>query len=82
MSEERKAENFPLPKPDLGSEPKTDKDSYGYKMMMESYERGMAEYNDKLERWLAGEEVAGVSHVVVPDGEGGTKEVSLDEDSE
>ena len=51
-------------------------------MMMESYERGMAEYNDKLERWLAGEEVAGVSHVVVPDGEGGTKEVSLDEDSE
>tara|TARA_B100001939_G_scaffold346830_1_gene366677 strand:- start:3186 stop:3434 length:249 start_codon:yes stop_codon:yes gene_type:complete len=82
MSEERKAEDFPLPKPSLGDNPKTDKESEGYKLMMASYERGMAEYNDKLERWLAGEQVAGVDHVIVPDGEGGTKEVSVEEDSE
>lgn len=82
MSEERKAEDFPLQKPELGAEPKTDKNSEGYKLMMASYERGMEEYNDKLERWLAGEEVAGINHVHVPDGKGGTKQVSLEEDSE
>tara|TARA_Y100000592_G_C5450084_1_gene308247 strand:- start:410 stop:652 length:243 start_codon:yes stop_codon:yes gene_type:complete len=78
---DRKAEDFPLQKPDLGSEPKTDKESEGYKMMMASYERAMGEYNEKLEKWLAGEQVAGVDYHVVPDGEGGTKEESL-EDSE
>ena len=42
----------------------------------------MEEYNSKLESWLAGEQVAGVDHVIVPDGEGGTEEVPLEEDSE
>tara|TARA_Y100000033_G_C2723611_1_gene99651 strand:+ start:271 stop:519 length:249 start_codon:yes stop_codon:yes gene_type:complete len=82
MSEERKAEDFPLEKPSLGDNPPTDKESNGYKLMMESYERAMEEYNAKLESWLAGEQVAGVDHVIVPDGEGGTEEVSLEEDSE
>lgn len=82
MSEERKAGNFPLPKPSLGDNPKTDKESQGYKLMMASYEKAMEEYNAKLESWLAGEQVAGVDHVVVPDGEGGTTEVSVEEDSE
>tara|TARA_Y100000004_G_scaffold45322_1_gene49768 strand:- start:6180 stop:6428 length:249 start_codon:yes stop_codon:yes gene_type:complete len=82
MSEERKAEDFPLPKPSLGDNPKTDKESEGYKLMMASYEKAMEEYNAKLESWLAGEQVAGVDHVIVPDGEGGTKEVSVEEDSE
>ena len=82
MSEERKAEDFPLPKPSLGDNPKTDKESEGYKLMMASYEKAIEEYNAKLESWLAGEQVAGVDHVIVPDGEGGTEEVSLEEDSE
>ena len=82
MSEERKAEDFPLPKPSLGDNPKTDKESEGYKLMMASYEKAMEEYNAKLESWLAGEQVAGVDHVIVPDGEGGTKEVPVEEDSE
>jgi len=81
MSEERKAEDFPLEKPSLGDNPKTDKESEGYKLMMKSYEKGMEEYNIKLERWLAGEQVAGVDFVVVPDGEGGTTEEPV-EDSE
>ena len=42
----------------------------------------MEEYNSKLESWLQSEDVPGVDHVIVPDGEGGTEEVSLEEDSE
>ncbi len=78
---DRKAEDFPLVKPDLGPSPKTDKNSEGYKLMMKSYEGAMVEYNEKLEKWLAGEEVAGIDYHVVPDDEGGTKEEPL-EDSE
>jgi len=81
MSEERKAEDFPLEKPHLGDNPKTDKESEGYKLMMKSYESSMKEWNYKLERWLEGEEVAGIDYHVVPDGEGGTKEEPV-EDSE
>ena len=47
--------------------------------MMASYEPAMKEYNEKLEAWLAGEPVAGIDVEIVPDGEGGTKEQSLEE---
>ena len=79
MSEERKAEDFPMEKPTLGDNPKTDKESLGYKLMMESYERAMKEYNSKLEDWLAGEDVPGIDYVVVPDGKGGVKNVPPEE---
>jgi hypothetical protein len=79
MSEERKAEDFPMEKPTLGDNPKTDKESLGYKLMMESYERAMKEYNSKLESWLAGEDVPGIDYVVVPDGKGGVKNVPPEE---
>ena len=78
---DRKTEDFPLEKPSLGDNPKTDKESHGYKMMMASYEESMKEWNAKLEAWLAGDEVAGVDYVIVPDGEGGTRQESV-EDSE
>ena len=80
MSEERKAEDFPLMKPTLGDNP-PEEGTTGYELMMKSYEPAMEEYNQKLESWLAGEDVPGVTHVIVPDGEGGTKEEPL-EDSE
>ena len=55
------------------------KESLGYKLMMESYERAMKEYNSKLESWLAGEDVPGIDYVVVPDGKGGVKNVPPEE---
>ena len=78
MSEEKKAEDFPLEKPSLGDNPPAE-GTTGYELMMASYEPAIKEYNEKLEAWLAGENVAGIDHVVVPDGEGGTKEESLEE---
>nr|BAR37045.1 hypothetical protein [uncultured Mediterranean phage uvMED] len=78
MSEEKKAEDFPLEKPSLGDNPPAE-GTTGYELMMASYEPAMKEYNEKLEAWLAGEPVAGIDVVIVPDGEGGTKEESLEE---
>tara|TARA_B110001450_G_C17341654_1_gene367776 strand:+ start:203 stop:418 length:216 start_codon:yes stop_codon:yes gene_type:complete len=64
MSEERKAEDFPLDAPNLGpKETRPVEGSDGYELMMKSYNIAKAEYDEKLAAWLKEEPVAGIDEV-------------------
>ena len=57
MSEERKAEDFPLEQPSMGANP-PEEGTPGFDMAKASYDRAMVEYEKNLAKWLAGESLS------------------------
>ena len=50
MSEERKAEDFPLEQPSMGANP-PEEGTAGFDMAKASYDRAMDEYEKNLAKW-------------------------------